>query len=229
MSDLRDALGEPIPADEVVTETPEPEAAQAEPEVAEPEEKPAKTPDQQTVPLAALQEERQKRQELERRIQRVESTQPKPEPTPAPDVFDDPEGYTKHVRQSVDQTVRTARLDMSEDMARMHYGDETVDAALAAIEPRAGSPEHQAILNNRNPYRALVEWHRSQVAAAEIGDPAAWKEAERARIKAEVEAELAVRQTRGKPAPSLADQPNLGARRGPEWSGPKPLDELFNR
>lgn len=235
MSDLKEVLGEtPDEETTVVEEQPQPDAEKVEEAVEQPEQpevpaepEPAKE-EPQTVPLAALHEERQKRQELERRLQRVEQAQPKPEPEPAPDVFEDPEGYTKHVDGQVEQRVRTARLDMSEDMARMNYGDDKVNAALEAIEAHAGSPTHRAILENRNPYKALVEWHQQQTTAAEIGDPAKWMEEQRAKIKAELEAEFAVKQTRETPpAPSLANQANLGARKGPEWSGPKPLDEIL--
>lgn len=230
MSDLDEALGE-VPAKEPVVAQPEPEKVEApeEPEAEAPEVKPEepKKDEPQFVPLAALHEERERRKELDRRLQALEHSQKQPEPEPAPDMFDDPKGYTSYMERKAETQARNARLDLSEDMARMHYGDEAVNAALEAMKPHAGTPVHRQILEARNPYAELMKWHKAQRVAAEIGDPDAWREAERAKIKAEVEAELAVKQVRGTPAPSLADQPNLGARKGPAWSGPTPLDKAL--
>lgn len=228
MADLDEVLGD-APAKEPVTATPEPATAEApaEPEAEAPSPEEPKKDEPQFVPLAALHEERERRKELDRRLQALEHSQKPPEPEPVPDMFEDPKGYTSYMEKRADQQARNARLDLSEDIARMHYGDEAVDAALEAMKPHAGTPIHQQVLNARNPYAELIKWHKTQKVAAEIGDPDAWREAERARIKAEVEAELAVKQVRDTPAPSLAGQPNLGARRGPEWSGPTPLDKVL--
>lgn len=74
----------------------------------------------------------------------------------------------------------------------------------------------------------LMKWHAQQKLIAEIGDnPTAWREAETARIRQQIEAEMAVKQAKTPAPPSMATQTNLGDRGGPVWAGPTSLDAIF--
>src|SRR6185503_12259288 len=90
--------------------------------------------------------------------------------------------------------------------------------------------DYQKVVSSPNRYAAAVQWHKAQLAKAEIGDdPAAF----RAKIEAEILAKHGLTQEGGaaqqqqKPAvmPSnLAGARNVGSRSGPAWSGPPSLD-----
>ena len=76
------------------------------------------------------------------------------------------------------------RANTSEMLAKSKHGAQAVEAARdAALQ--AGLGNH--FLNQPDPYEAVMEWHRGQQAAREIGDPAAYKE----KLKQEILAELA--------------------------------------
>ena len=200
----------------------EPEAPQAEePKVEQAPVIETPQPDPKMVPLAALIEEREKRKDLERLQQQAEAAKP------LPDVLEAPEEFSGQLQQRMQQQLETQRLNISEQMARMHYGNEAVDAALAAFESQHGSAQHQAFLQDTHPFKALVEHHQSQSALQEMGgDPKAWMESQREAIRKELEAEMAVKQVKA-PPPSMAAESNLGARGGPNWAGPTPLEDLI--
>ena len=230
MSDLETILGG-TQEEKPVVEAPVEDAVEAKPETpSEAEAEATKAPEKaeepkpQMVPLAALHEERDRRKALEAQL----AAQPRKEPEPMPDVFDDAEGYTKRLQTDIQQTAQTVRLDLSEDLARQTHGDELVDAAMEAFKPHANTALHQQILAARNPYAELVRWHKQQEIAAQIGnDPDAWREAERAKLREEIQAEMAAKAVADLKAPSLANQPNVGARSGPTWAGPTPLSSVI--
>ncbi len=216
MSTLNDVLSEddgdtavdqieetPVETTEAVeAETPETEEVVQPSEPAEAEEPKQEEP--RTVPLQALQEERAKRQELEARMAALEGSQKQPEPAPVPDMFDNPEGYQAWQNQQI----RNVQLDAFEESARDAHGDDVVDAAFQAFKGISGSPEAAAILAVKNPWRAMVKWHKEREVAANF-DP----EAERAKIRAEERAKLeAERPAAPPPPPSLAKATNLGDR-----------------
>lgn len=220
MSELEDEF-EPTaePVEEPVTEPTTEEAASAEePEQKEPEPEPKVEEKPQMVPLATYLDEREKRKALEQRVQ-----QPAPQPQPLPDVIDDPQGFAGQIQAQVVSAAQTARLDVSEVMAREKYGDEAVDAAFkAAVEQGVA----QNFVNEKHAYGALVDWHKKQVLAAEIGDPAKYREKLKAEIRAEFEAEQVATQIKGTPAPSLAGETSIGGR-PPVAPTLTPLDDIL--
>lgn len=164
--------------------TPEPETP-ADPEPAtEAATETVETPTSQ-VPLAALKEEREKRQAMEREIAelRARVAQPPQQAQPvqrqkAPDPYEDPEGYDAYVRQTVEQTAWQMRAEMSGRFAEDKYGKETVEAAVAwaeqqgRIDPTLG----QRVTLQSSPVEYVVqEYKRSQTLQA-VGDktPEEW-------------------------------------------------------
>ncbi len=201
------------------------------------------------VPRRALEDERKKRQEAERRLgelerqftqpQRQPQAQPQGMPAEPPDMFADPQGYTQWVtHQASVQAYQHAifmmhnqNVNKSERRARKAHGDELVDAAMNAAE-RAGV-KHQFIEAD-DPYEELVGWFgKYQIAA----DP----EAARAKIEAEILAKHGItpagqdnRQSRQpvstKPqvprslASTASAQPRDSIGR---FAGPTPLEDLL--
>lgn len=80
---------------EETAETEETETA----EVEESEEEVPATPEPKLVPLAAVQDERRKRQELEQRLQALESKLPKP--NDEPDIYEDPDAWKEWNRNQI--------------------------------------------------------------------------------------------------------------------------------
>jgi hypothetical protein len=207
-------------------ETPETpiEAAVEAPVEAAPEPAKAET----HVPLAALQEARAENRTLKERLNELDqikamlAAQNAPK---MPDVFENPEGFAGAMLQRVQQVEANTIAEISERMARSSAGDQVVDAALDAAQAAGVVDQFRG---RKDPWGDLVKWHKSQRALAEIGDdPAAYAE----RVREQIRQEFAAQRQSGPipAAPSLAGQPNLGARAAPAWTGPTPLDDILGR
>lgn len=248
MSDISEILGESPVAPVVAPEAAPQEPIEASEVVDQPEaEAPVEAVEQPSseavpeepkmVPLAALQETRAEMKALKQQI--AEANQPKQsapqqQPSAPPDLFDEPEKVMPYISDMVRKQTETVRLDMSETYARNHHGNEAVDAAFEALRANYDPAQHQRIMSDKDPFGALVSWHKQQQTLTEIGpDPEAWKASERDKIRQELEAEIAAKQITEKakpasPPPSLASQTNLGSRStGPQWSGPTPLGNII--
>jgi len=171
---------------------------------------------------------------------------PKVEQAQAPDFFEDPAKATRHeVMQSVspqfDQINQTL-LAIARDNAETRFTPETVSEAeqafISALQSQKLDPaDYQKVVSSPNRYAAAVQWHKRQLAQAEIGDdPVAF----RAKVEAEILAKHGIAPGEQQPAaqaqqrapvmPSnLAGARNVGARSGPAWSGPSSLQDIFNR
>lgn len=227
MAELDEILAgrEPAPVETKETQ-PEPKTeAEAAPETTQ-EEADTKA----TVPVAALQKEREKAKryteqvaDFERRLaeqdqrwqqrfeQIVASLQPKAPEQPNPDFFEDPDAAIGHRLEQALTPIQQAMLQQREEMSRMmaaeKFGQETVNEAYAAIagmkatQPAEFDALYRQIMSSPHPYGALVEWHGKQKALAEIGpDPAAYREKLKAEILAELQASGATPQANGSPA-----------------------------
>lgn len=149
-------------------EQPAADAPDAAPEpVVAPE--PAK-PEPGFIPIAAMLDEREKRQRLERENEELRKAQAERQAKAQPqiDPIIDPEGYQAHVARQVE----IGRQRMSAAMAVDKYGEETVKAAESAFNAAlARNPAlGQEIADSVHPYDFAVKWHRKQQLASEIGD-----------------------------------------------------------
>lgn len=203
-SALSDEPIEQVAADETVTEQPVNDgqvrdeqgrfATKAE-EPAEPQGK-----DEAHVPSWRLREERERADSAERRSREVEanwqrqfnelqSRMPKQEPTPAPDVFEDPNKFLEHgVKQAVDpirSEINGLREFYSRKAATSEHGVEKVNAAYEAVKNgmQSRDPETMAIyqraMQSMDPFGEIVSWHQQKTVYSQIGnDPNAWFEKE---------------------------------------------------
>ncbi len=172
-------------------------AKQAEPE---PEASPSaeKPPRDGWIPSFRVREERERAEAAEQRARDLElnftrqmaelqSRLPKQEPKPAPDVFEDPNGFLQHgVQQAVDpisqQVGKLTEFYSRKDAVREH-GEEKVTAAFTALDKAAsaGDPEARAtvarVKQSMDPFGDIVAWHAKQSVYQQIGnDPQAWAE-----------------------------------------------------
>ena len=215
---------------------------------------------QKMVPHEALHAEKQKvkryteevaefrrsNESLQRQVSELLQRVPVPQKeTPkAPDFFENPEAATAHHVQSqvspqFDQINQTL-LAFAKDNAITRFTEDAVNEAerafIAAMQGgKLDQADYQKVVGSPNRYAAAVQWHKRQLAQAEIGDdPAKYREKLEAEIREKVLAEINGGQPQAQQQPAvmpsnLAGARNVGARSGPAWSGPAPLQDIFNR
>jgi BMFP domain-containing protein YqiC len=191
--------------------------------------------DKEKALLRAAQAERDKRQELERRLAALEANKPQePEKT----FWDDPEGKLKKqqdelqaLREEIRQMMVGTKMQTAESLARYKYQDfdEKIQifTELAQTTPGLG----QQLLSAPDPaefaYRTATA-HKQLTEAGSIENLRASIEKEvRAKIEGELKAkEEELRKQRANLPPSLSDA--RGARvNKPVWNGPTPLDTVL--
>lgn len=211
-----DQVAPQIEAEPVQEETPE---VVAEPEAKEPE--PKQEP--AMVPVSVVAELRQELRALR------EASQPRQQEPPAPDVFEDPEGYQKHVTTAAQRAILSSNLKMSRFMAERDFGAESVEAMMNFYNDNP--QQTQAFLDSPSPFHAAMEQYNSARVAKEIGtDPVAYRAKLEAEIRGKLEAEMVAKQARdaaGKFAPSMANVTGTGGGPKSTWNGPTPLGSLF--
>lgn len=176
--------------------------------------------------LAALMAEREKRQAAEReRDELRRKVQPPPK---APDLYEAPEEWKGGVLSEVQQTVLNERLNMSEMMIRESKEDaeQAINAFMEVAAVNPGLKQHA--MSQAHPYKFIYDQGKRIEAMKEIGDPVSYKDKIRAELRAEMEAEF-----KKEPEPalnlptSLAGVRSSGARTGPGWGGPQPLNAIL--
>lgn len=228
MSDLEQILNgaQPEPETPAVEQAPEPQVEEANaedpvaaPVASEPEVKPEPEP---SVPVSVVQELRRELRELKAERQRAEVK-------PAPDVFDDPQGYQNFMQEAVRASATGTKLEMSRFMAEREFGADVVQAAYDYFDEHPH--ESVELLKHPSPFHAAVEIFNRQRVASEIGsDPDKWMAAKEAEIRAKLEAEMVAKQARalaGTPAPSMANVTGTGGGPKGNWTGPTPLNRVL--
>jgi hypothetical protein len=125
------------------------------------------------VPLKALHETRDEVKALKQQLAAIAQPQAQPQPFQAPDVFENPEGYTAYIQTQIAQTALNDRLNVSEEMVRQSAGDEAVNAAqdwgrqMLTHNPMFA----QIFYAQRNPYGFLVKEHQRFNAISQLDDP----------------------------------------------------------
>lgn len=123
---------------------------------------------------ANLQRYQQQLQDMERRIAAAQNP-----PPPPPDIFEDPNAWQQNIQAQFQQALINERANMSELRARDKFGDEAVDKAIQAATSQGLGPQ---FMQARDPYGALMTWHKRATVVQEIGpDPDAY----RARVREE--------------------------------------------
>ncbi|ANW00680.1 hypothetical protein [Bradyrhizobium icense] len=212
-----------------------------------------------TVPHEALHAEKQKvkryteevaefrraNETLQRQVSELLQRVPvqKQEAPQAPDFFEDPSAATRHeVRQTVspqfDQINQTL-LAFAKDNAITRFSEEAVNEAESAFisamqSGKLDQGDYQKVVSSPNRYAAAVQWHKRQIAQAEIGDdPAAFRARLEAELREKILAEQGGQQQAQQRQPvmpsNMAAARNVGARSGPAWGGPSPIQDIFDR
>lgn len=115
-------------------------------------------------------DEREKRQKFEREAEtlRRENEQLKQQSQrkeePAPDIYDNPEGYQQHIQSQFQQSLQQQKIETSEYMARREFGDEmftTIDNWLRD----EGRQFIADLVKSPSPYHAAYDLYRKEQAA----------------------------------------------------------------
>jgi len=161
-------VDQPAPAVEqppVVADPPQPDPAPADP---------IREDNGRFAPVSALQEERQKRQELERRLALLEAPKPQPqaEQPRAPDPYDDPQGFAAFQRQQTQQSMLEMRFQMSHEMAKTQFGPDVVEQARVwASEKAAKDPAFDLAMGQQaHPLAWVVQQHKRDALLQQIGE-----------------------------------------------------------
>ncbi len=136
-------------------------------------------PSFQQVPLAELLNERERRQNLQRKLEEIERRQQEAERSKqAPDPYLEPIKSAEHVFQSqvqqhlapVLQQLQEQRLYDARQLAYQIHGRDKADTAIKAFDEQASPAERAQVMNSPNPFLASVEWHSRKRVLEEVGD-----------------------------------------------------------
>ena len=216
------------------------EVAETEPEKVEKEDEPeaptapeVKEPESKSVPIQALMAEREKRQSLEKQVADFNAQKAK---EPTPDVFEDQEAYTTHMRTEFDNARFNDKANMSEFFARREFSD--LDSKVEAFkELKLSNPALETqVLNAASPYHEIVDIvskHEKMEKMQNIDEFEATTRAEiEAKVRAEIKAEMdgkasADKNLRDSIPTSLVDERSKGTVTKPTWEGTSTLDNIL--
>lgn len=219
--------------EETQPEAPEPEQAeepQPEPEqpeaTGEPEAEPPAAQEESTrpVPITALLDEREKRQEAQRKAEEYERKLKELERQIAARQ-QPPADFNANPQAVIEHRLLNERLNTSELVAANAHGADVVETAKAAFLEAARSDPLllQQAHRQLHPYDFVVKWHKQQALLAQMGtDPDAWINAQ---VEARLQERLAQSPAPKAPPPSMARAPAAG--REPTTPG-NAFDALFN-
>lgn len=202
----------------IVEAAPEPEASKGEPEAAPP----AAVEEARHIPITALLDEREKRQQATREAEelrrKVAEMEARLNPPKKVDFFEDPESALQTVQQTAQAIALNTKLETSRFLAERDHG---ADAVKEAYEFFDANPHlSQQLLKSPSPFHEAVKVYQKHKMLQEIGeDPAAYRARIEAEIRERVAAEMAPPRPATSPPPSLASATSAGPSKGPVVSG----------
>jgi hypothetical protein len=145
------------------------------------------------VPLTELLNEREKRQNYERELERYRAEERRRAEEaarkPAPDMFGDPDAWQSHLREENQRVLREqseafnqqllqVRLNTDEQMTRMRYAtefDPAMDWFKGVVQQNRGL--YDQVMQAPSPHTAMVEMYKRESVLKEVGtDPAAYRQ-----------------------------------------------------
>lgn len=224
--------GQFLPKEEEVKEE-----KKAEPEVKEevkPEPRREEFTDKERAFLRAAEEERRKRQELERRLAELEK--PKQPESEKKTFWDDPEGFLKahdqQIEQKLTQREMNAKLSTAEAIARVKYKDfdQNVEEFAQALQATPGLRE--SWLASQDPAEFAYRFGERTKLIREAGSLDALKAKIEKETRAKLEAEFKAKQKeleqqRAALTPSLSDVRGASKQSQPVFTGPTPFEDIL--
>lgn len=199
-----------------------------------------KEPKQETAPPAdqlpkeeysVVRAVRDENKELKARLAALEASKPPVQPQQPTDFWEDPnaalaardEQLLEKLFQRMEQRQQLQRMDQSEAAAKAKYADygEAFEAFQQAVQvnPRLA----MELAQQPDPGEFAYSKGKAALALEKFGSIDDLLKAERAKWEAEVKGAAPTLQL---PSTTAADG-SVGSRTGPEWSGPRPLNEIL--
>lgn len=197
------------------------------PKAEEPEESDFST--REKAYLAQAKDERQKRQEREARIQELEAKLAefeKPKDESAPDVFEDQEGYTNHLRTEFQQQLSKAKLDIAREIMMDTHSD-YAEVEQYVLEQLPKNPALKAELQqSTNVAKAVYEYGKKMQKFQEMKEfnPDEFEAKVRAKVEAEMKAKYEQQAQEAEKAASLS--PSLANARGSNVAEQKEIQDI---
>jgi hypothetical protein len=168
------------PEQEVKAEEPKEEATTA----------PKEDETEQAWTKAMALDERRKRQEAQKELDGLKAQLEEKAKVDTPDVFEDQEAFTNHLRSEFDQKLINQRVELSRDILKDQHEDyEAMEQAF--IELAGNTPGlREQVLQQSNPAKFVYEQGKKHTQFKEMQDVDSYKNKMRAEIKAELEAEM---------------------------------------
>ena len=197
---------------------------------------PDKSPlSESTIPLTAFHGERDRRQAAERELEALKAAQPQPEPDPLTSVFESEEGFVTDLETKFNSALVNRTLNESQFHAEQKYGAEELAQKVETFKQMASeNPQYaQQFAQSVSPYFTLVDLvdkHQEVEAMKDV-------DGYRAKIEAEVRQQvLKELEDKGKSAEnlkssipdSLAGDDSKGGISSEAWSGPDPIESIFD-
>ena len=192
-----------------------------------------------TVPIAALLDEREKRQAFEKQVEELKGKiNTSEEQKPLPDVFENQDDFVSELQARLKAETQAVRIEVSQDFMRtMHDDYDQMEAKF--MELAKDNPELVSKMSAAaTPAKFVYETAKKAEKLAELNNVDEWeakKTAElTAKIKAELEAEAKAKaETDAKNedaiSPSIAAQRAAGGNNDKSVDVPDPLETTFNR
>lgn len=183
--------------------------------------------------LRGLEEERRKRQDLERQIAELRKP-PEQKPDEKKSFWDDPEGHFKSFEQRLAQREQALSLQVSEKLARSRYNDFDEKIGEFAESLRTTPGLHAQWLASPDPAEFAYRHGQRIKEMRDVGSIEDYKKKIETETRARLEAEFKAKQEelekkRAELPGSLSDVRGTTTQQRPVYSGPTPLDDILGR
>lgn len=219
------------PKEEAPKEKAEAPKVDAKPEVKPP---PQEMSEKERAFLRAAEEERRKRQDLERELAQYRQQKPVEKTEEKKTFWDDPEGHFKTVEQRIAQRELAMTLKVSEQLARSKYQDFDDKIGVFAESLKATPGLHAEWLASPDPAEFAYKHGARLKEMREVGDLDKYREKIEKETRAKLEAEFKAKQEelekkRAELPGSLSDVRGTTTQQKPVYSGPTSLDDILGR
>lgn len=206
---------------------------------------PPVTPDPETVPFAAVKDERARRQAAEAELAKVKAEieasrkaaeVPKADPAPEPlGFYDDPEGFIARQVEQAQRALKAQMVDASEMRMRESKPD-YAEAEAAFMEVAKANPAlARQAMDSPDAARFIYDHgKRLHASAAMNTDPEAYRAKVEAEVRAKIEAEAKAKADEeariadaAKPSLNSQARDTSGRFKPPAFAGPTPLGDIL--
>lgn len=202
-------------------------------ESSEPKGETTESDDQKMVPLAALEDERSKRKYWQGLAEKnVDQTEEEKAPE-RPSIFEDEQGALDAIQRSSQEGLAALRLEMSQELMRSQKTDyDEKEQAFIALA-NDNKQLYQEMYASKNPARFVYETAEKHAQLKELENVDDYRAKIRAEVEQELRKEIEGEQKTQKAktdniTQSLAKESSQGSIQGAAWTGPTPLDSIFN-